>query len=109
MMSKHTWNYRIAMGKNPVDDLYYGAIHEVHYTNGVETAIAETPATFGADLCDAEEEVREQIIQALEMALKDIKAKTTFYPPKEWNVPGFNLKAKKQFKLDNITELENEN
>lgn len=95
MLFKHKWNYRIAIGKNPVDDQYYGAIYEVHYTNGFETAMAETPATFGADLCDTEEEVREQLIKALEAALKSAKELPMFSPPKKWDVPGYNLKVKK--------------
>jgi hypothetical protein len=89
-MSKHTWNYRIASGVDPKDGLYYGAIYEVHYTDGVETAMSSEPATFGTDLDDTEEQVKENIVQQLEAALKSIKKDKPFHPPKRWNVKGFN-------------------
>lgn len=72
-----TWNYRIVR-KQGLDEEYF-EVHEVYYNEaGEPVGMTENCATFGG-------ETPEEVIQALELALRDAQSRPVFTPPKEWD------------------------
>ncbi len=85
-----TWNYRIVKQMIKVGDrerATYG-LHEVYYNeDGTAWAMTENATSFGCDLIDSDEEAREQVVGALECALKDAKKHPIFIEPEKWAKP----------------------
>lgn len=74
-----TWNYRLVRKVAPECEggVWYD-LHEVFYDdNGSPHGMTEKPIDFGG-------ETQEEVIQALEMALKDARAHGPFDPPAKW-------------------------
>jgi hypothetical protein len=82
-MAKHTWNYRVV--KHPQGHM---ALHEVHYEDGKPTGMTNDPITFGTDAYivseSGDEAARQEVISALEMALRDAKKHPVVIPPEDW-------------------------
>lgn len=69
------WNYRIVKRHNSI----WWSLHEVFYDeDGNPNAMTTDPISFSSD------ESPEDVIEMLEMALKDAKTKPVFNEPKEW-------------------------
>jgi len=70
-----SWNYRIVCYK---DGSGYG-LHEVYYDeDGVADGMTEKPISFSFDKS-------EEVIKAIEMALKDCKERPIFIEPESWS------------------------
>jgi hypothetical protein len=70
------WNYRLVR-KTAGDEPFF-ELHEVFYDDaGVPTGMTDEPVGFGGD-------TPEEVASALEMALRDVRARPVFDPPATW-------------------------
>jgi len=87
---KNMWNYRIVKKHHDFNGVRYNtySIYEVFYNEeGKEDGMSVNPATFGTDDQGMEEfrfDPVEELIESLEMALRDAKEKPVFEPPEDW-------------------------
>lgn len=67
-----TWNYRVVKHEG------WYAVHEVYYEGETPVGMTTDPVVFTS------EDGAEEIAKALELALKDVRDRPVFVPPKEW-------------------------
>ena len=105
------WNYRVVKKKIPLANgtstNSYG-LYEVYYNkNGDAWCMSSQPVGFCADYCDSDSEGVDEIIQAMEMAIRDASEHPIFEEPETWAPDDNELEGTIKIKdqEDNISEF----